>query len=477
MALTKRLATLDRRAFLRRAGIGATSALLAACAPKPAPAPTTPAQVESTKAPEPTAVPEPTAEPTLAPAAPVTLEVWWVNWAEVWNQAMVDLGKAYTAANPNVQMEWTFSPEWQQKLLARVAAGDAPDVTYTYYGAQAGLASKDTFLALDEYAAQAGITSTTFLPSMWAESLWDGKLYCIPGGADFIVFFYSKTTFKNAGLDPEAPPKTAAELVDCSAKILKYDSAGNVDVMGYGPETDHLMYWSFIFGGDWYDPGQKKITANHPKNVEALEWLVEQVKKVGADKLTAWMTGQPDAYTPGNPFATGRSAFLTTGYWMGQTIDELAPDLEYGITHWPTLNGTPEERKNYIVQGWMVAIPKGAENADAAWGFVKSAFVDNNWKESCDTVNGCTVLAQMEQFNKCVMDLKGPDNRMTPYFHVFGETGSAGTKYWPVVPVNQMLFDEMVRAYNAAINGQKTAQQALDETTEIVQKELDKALS
>ena len=453
---------LSRRQVLYSAMAIGASAALAACVPTPA-APTPEAAGATSEA-----------APAAAAAEPITLTVWWNNWGEKWNAPMEEFGKTFTAENPSVNFEWTFSDEWREKLLARVAAGDPPDITYSNSSYQANLASQGTFLPLDEYVAQAGIKREDMIVAMWDQCLWEGKLFGLPGGADFIALFYNKGVYKETGLDPETPPKTVSELTEHSLKILKKDDAGNLERIGYSPYNYELSYWGFIFGGEWYDPEQKKVTANHPKNVEALEWLVDYVSNMGADKLTTFQASQPDQWTPGNTFVTGRSAYVLDGYWQGGILDDGAPDLEYGITYFPTLSGTLEERKLYMVGGWMVCLPKGTKYPDQAWQFMKYAFVDNSWKMGCQTVNGCTVIAQMEQFTQCVIDAIGPENRMAPYFHVFGESGMAATKYWPVMKANALYTDELARAYDAAVNSQKTAKQALDELTELVQKELDK---
>ncbi len=474
MTATKRTRGLSRREFLRWTGLAGAGLALAACAQPAAP----------TQAPPPTQAPagevgaEPTAvPPTAAPAEPVSLEIWWNNWGEYYNDLMEKLGDSYMQDHPNRKVEWSFSSEWQEKLLARVAAGDPPDATYTNFDVQSALALQNTFMALDEQVAQVGLKREDFVTPMWDASIWEGKLYAIPGGADFICLFYSKTLFKAVGLDPEAPPKTAAELIDQSLKILKKDSAGNIENLGYSPVNWEVANWAYLFGGSWYDEASKKVTADDPKNVEALEWMADYVAKVGADQLMAYQSSQPGNYNPGNPFATGRAAFVFDGFWFFSTLNDLAPDLDYGVAFWPTLNGTEEERKNYMIGGWMVAMPRGAKQVAASWDFIKYGFIDNSWKMGCDTQNGCTVQSEMDQFTKCVTDSMGESDRMTPYFHLFAETGAAGTRYWPSMPANSFYRDETNRAYDYVVRGEKTAKDALAEDRALTQAELDKALA
>ncbi len=463
--------TLNRRQLLHAIGTWVGVTALAACA-QPAPPTQQPAQPTQLVA---TQVSEPASPPPPTPASEVvTLDILWNGWAEEIATRMEEFGKSFMGQHPNITLEWAFSNEWREKLLARVAAGDPPDVCYTNSTAQAGLASQGAFLALDDYIAQANLKRADFLPGMWDQSLWDGKLYAIPGGADFIALFYSKTAYKAAGLDPEAPPNTASELIEHSLKLLRRDAVGNLDRVGYGPNSWDLGQWGWIFGGEWYDATNNKITANDPKNVEALTWMVEYVKQLGADKLAAFQSSMPDQWSPGNPFMTGRSAYVLDGYWQRPILDDGAPDLEYGVTFWPTLNGTPEERSRYNIGGWMVGIGSGSTKSQAAWLFVDEVYVAEAWRMACETVNGCSLSGQMDQFTKCVIDKIGSGNRLAPYFHVFGETGLAATKYWPIIPAGAFYYDEQVRAYDAAASGQKTPQEALDELTEVVQKEVDK---
>lgn len=53
----------------------------------------------------------------------------------------------------------------------------------------------------------------------------DGKIYSIPALASVpsTLIFYSKQLFKDAGLDPENPPKTYGEFRKAAKKIILFD--------------------------------------------------------------------------------------------------------------------------------------------------------------------------------------------------------------------------------------------------------------
>ena len=104
--------------------------------------------------------------------------------------------------------------------------------------------------------------------------------------------------------------------------------------------------------------------------------------------MAAFTASLGDFWSPGNSFASKQTALRLDGYWTYDPLDAYAPDIDYGVGFWPTLNGTEEERKNYVIEGWMIGIPAGAPQPDGAWGFLKYGFVDNAWKMGCDTLNG-----------------------------------------------------------------------------------------
>lgn len=439
---------LSRRDFLKLTGAAGLSVFLSSCGLLPTPTPEN-----------------------------ITLDVWWFSSGEYYDNLLTQAFQSYSTVKPNVDVKVTYNPyeQWREKLLTAAAADILPEMAATHPMATASLASKGVFLPLDSYFAKDGIKPSDFIGSKYEQSLWQGKPYAFPASADYYALIYNKDVYQEVGLDPESPPLTTNELIEHSLKLIKKDGEGNVVRLGYVPDANQLKYWGYIFGGEWYDAERNKITANHPKNVEALEWITEYVKEVGYDVISAWLQTNPYSYGPGNPFATGNTAYLFEGYWMYDVFAQYSPTIKYGVAFWPTLKGTPEERKNYIVEGWDIGITKSAKNPDAAWEFIKYMFFDNGWKTTCPTFYGNALSAQMEEWKQCTINENLKDSPMTQYFHVFTETALAGTKYWSLIPVNSFYQDQLVRALDFAIRGQKTPQEALDEVTETVQRELDQS--
>ena len=150
-------------------------------------------------------------------------------WHESTSDAQVgywkSLADAYTKDHPNVTFEITNleNEAYKAKLATVMQAGDPPDLFWSWGGG-----------VLWQYAA-AGLTrditpELTANNNEWKDSFsaaaalelysQDGKYYGVPFDWGAVGMFYNKALFKKAGLDPEKPPATWADLIT-DVKALK----------------------------------------------------------------------------------------------------------------------------------------------------------------------------------------------------------------------------------------------------------------
>jgi multiple sugar transport system substrate-binding protein len=462
----------SRRRFLRASLLLGGAGMLAACGGAPA----APAPTAAPNAPAPTAGGAPAAgAQTSGGQAGITLSILNENWGDVYNKLMTVIGDDFTKDNPGITLEWNFDPDWTTKLTTLVAAGTPPDATFMRAAPLTTFAPKGALMDLGPLLHEAGYKREDFVLPLYDSSVSNGKLYAIPGGADWWCLFWSKDAYRDAGLDPEKPPATFDELIGHSKQLLKKDNNGDIQRIGYNPTSSHLPNWFYIFGGQLYDADKQKVTANHPANVEALARLQEYMQLLDVNKLAAF-NQRPGAFEAGNPFSTRQAAFLFDGFWTYEALDQYSPDIDYAVTFWPTLKGTEEERKNYMTGGWMYSLPTKTAHADAAWKFLRYIFLDHSAEMGYKTLNGTCIKAQFPQWEAGVKAKMGANNRMAPYLSKFTETGGAATRYFPPMPAQAYYQDELNRVYDLVMRGEQTPQAALDEVTKNVQAELEKAM-
>ena len=145
-----------------------------------------------------------------APALAQEITVWDVNVDEPSNASYYDQAKAaFEAAHPGATLNFQSQPdaEYYTLLGTALASKTGPDVIWANGGAQAknlvgGL------LPLDDKLGD-------LIPKLVGTSAFtapDGKLYFIPTTLQGHVVYYNKALYKEAGLAPEKPPTTWAEM-------------------------------------------------------------------------------------------------------------------------------------------------------------------------------------------------------------------------------------------------------------------------
>lgn len=399
----------------------------------------------------------------------VTLTVWQ-PWGGDLNERVQKVANDFMKFNPNIEVKVIFTPNLRDKLLTAIAARTVPDLTYVHGSLWAcELASRGVLLPLDDYLKEDGLSGGDFHPMAWQQATWEGHVYSLPGGFDpDYGFFWNKDLFAECGLDPERPPRTIPELDEITAKITKYDSAGNIIRLGMVPNAGGLHYISFVFGAKLYDEAKKRFTLDHPKAVEALEWIAQNAKKYNITKIGAF--NQSYGGQQQNPFYTGALAMYPGGWWELDYLKRFAPNVRYGCTTFPIPVGGKLEDA-YYVESWGYAIPKGSKHPKEAFKFLKYLCADLDV-----TVDISKVLLNFPALKKGIerFAVEGSDN---PYHQVFVKIARSARNCLPPTPVTTLMYDEMGRACDFAMYGQKTPQQALRDANKAVQEQLDKVLS
>ena len=59
-----------------------------------------------------------------------------------------------------------------------------------------------------------------------------------------------------------------------------HEQLGFVPWQLYGPGNSSQS-WAYAFGGEFYDAAKDKVIANHPRTVEAFEWMAGWARRLG----------------------------------------------------------------------------------------------------------------------------------------------------------------------------------------------------
>ncbi|CAM4296054.1 ABC transporter substrate-binding protein [Paenibacillus alkaliterrae] len=397
----------------------------------------------------------------------VTIDFWFPwggDYQKDFKKYVVD---EFEKKYPNIKVKMTFveasgQTQSSDKLLTAIAGGNPPDVALFDRFLVGSWAAKESLTDLTEFVERDGIASNDYYKSVWNESVYEDKVYALPWGTDNRAMYYNKTMMQKAGLDPNNPPKTMAELDEMAEATFVKGKNGKYDEIGFIPWMNQgfLYTQGWNWGGEWEKDGE--LTPNNPQIVKALDWMAGYAKKYDIENLTSFSTaiGQ----TGMNPFWTGKVAFVFDGNWVLNDLSKYKPEFEWGVAPMPAADGYPSVT---WAGGWSYVVPKGAKHTNEAWEFVK--FVAHKegtllWNKRPTAGNDISVMPSVNE------ELKLAENPNLKIFLDMMPNAFAR----PVTPVGSFLWNETMRVQDLAINGKGEAQQLLDEVKKNVDAELAK---
>jgi len=404
------------------------------------------------------------------------------------NKEMVE---AFNKSHDNIELVPQTTPGTSgyatqdvSKLLAAIAAGNPPDITWLDRFTAAQFAARGALTPLDEYIESSGLDISQYADYTVKEITFDGKIWALPWDTDTRILYWNKDLFKEAGLDPETPPDTWDELKEYTRKLTKTNDKGEFTQIGYIPTFGNTSMYLYGFqnGAKFLSEDGKTALLNAPEVVEALEFVVELMDMLGgAEKINAYTaTFQGEA---NDPFLTGQVAMLVTVNNAVRGYTRYKPDLNFGAALPPTPTG---ENKITWSGGWSWAIPKKAKHPEEAFEVIKwlttegmkvqqAAAAEYNKNELGNKYYAPFPSAYEptnEELLKTYVDTM--DNETIKKAVYVGMDAMGVALHRPVSPVGELMWTELGKALDKAIYHEMTPQEALDAANKVVQEELDK---
>lgn len=281
--------------------------------------------------------------------------------------------KAFEQKYPYVRVKME-SAQSDSKILTAIAAGTAPDVidlSSSEYIAE--WASKGALMPLNKFTDQKGFSTRVFVPSGLQAVTVKGKLYGLPFMNFDDALYWNKTEFKQAGLNPNDPPTTIAQL-NHDAKILtKFGSNGKITQLGFDNEAgfNGIESFAWLFGGGWFNAKTGKATANSAANIQALTFEQSPYKEFGYSKVNDFIGSLGVGLTAQGPFESGRVAMSFNGIWDEAFIHANVPHLQFGIAPMPAPAGLSRLSGSTYLDTNPQVIPSDAPNPQLAWDFIR----------------------------------------------------------------------------------------------------------
>jgi multiple sugar transport system substrate-binding protein len=287
-----------------------------------------------------------------ASAETITLTQWQTNLRPPDIEGITKLVDRFQALNPSIRIHIEQTP-WathNQRLLAAYAAGSGlPDVGRLGDVNQA--ANVGFVKPLDRHIDPAW--RATLVDVAWADVTFpregesEPRIWAVPKMLATEAWFYNKTMFRAAGLDPERPPQTVDEFREVARRLtLDPSSSGRVTQWGVsltaaaegGPWRQYISA-AKAFGGRLVasryadSPIDEAVTWNAPQTVAAMRWLVA----LHRDGFSPPSTVSDSVRDVANNFRAGRVAMSFMGPWEMAATREVfqRQGWEFGVFRFP----------------------------------------------------------------------------------------------------------------------------------------------
>jgi ABC-type glycerol-3-phosphate transport system substrate-binding protein len=387
----------------------------------------------------------------------------WSGWTGHEGQVFQSLVDRFNKEHPTLYAHNLGGVQDDTKTIRAITAGVPPDAFFLWTPGYIGpLAANDALQPLDSRLASAGLRERDFVPVSLQLCRFQGRLYGLPVLIDGSALFWNRPMFREAGLDPDRPPRTPAELVEYSRRLTRRDAAGHLTRLGMDPPEP----WPFLFaaGAPLVD-ASGHATADTPATRRALSWYRDLINAMGgASAVNSFVAGFGEAQSGNHPFLMGETAMMVNGEWMPYWIERWAPQLDYGIAPFPITD--PHAPRTCSVGGNIVCIPRECRHPEAAWIFV-------SWLQ--------TRGAQLE-FARGIYNLPNRRDMLDEpsltrgsraargYAVLLGLSASPGARAFPNMPITNFYQTELTNARDFVAHGDKTPEQALQD----LQRRLDR---
>lgn len=288
--------------------------------------------------------------------------------------------KSFETANPEIKVNLECIPQdYGTKLLAQIAAGNAPDIWQNGDGDVARYVAEGAVAPLDDYINGSDpLDMSAFLPGVASFGQVNGQTYYLTKDYSPLVLYYNKKLFDEAGVAYPTAEWTWDDLLAAAQATTKPDGSQWGIMI---PNSWGDLYWlrgvlPIIYqnSGSVVSEDGTKTTGfmNSPETIAALQWYVDLIvtHKVAPAKADI------DALAGADLFQTGKVAMQWTGRWPLKDY-KANPDLSFGTVELPA---GPAGRANALCWAGFTLNAKG-ENKDAAWKFLKYIAAGDGAKE------------------------------------------------------------------------------------------------
>ncbi len=389
------------------------------------------------------------------------------------------------AAYPDLEISFTEGGLDEQQFLTSVASGTPPDVVYIDRAILSTYAIRGALIPLTDCIANQDIDMSQYRETAVNQVTVDGEVYGIPEFYNNIMLIINTKALDDAGLSvDDIDTSDWDSLVELNDALTRVED-GTLTRIGFDPKLpEFLPLWAMANGTALLSEDGRTAQLNDPRVVEALEFAHSLHETAGGRQPFIAFRDVWDFFGSQNQMVADQLGVFPMEQWYMNVLADVAPDAPLSFKPFTDRNG---ETISYAT-GSAWAMPRGSANQDAACAFMKTMTAPETWvaaaqaraekRAEAGTINTGVYTANQVADEMIFGEIVQPSGNET--FDNGVQTILAVQENAFAIPANPAgseFRQAWMDAANRVLNGEQTAQEALDQAQQEAQAALDEAWS
>ncbi|MFD2671325.1 extracellular solute-binding protein [Marinicrinis sediminis] len=382
---------------------------------------------------------------------------YWHTYSDAEEKVLNDeIKPLFEEQNPGIELKLTRMPYegLEQQVIAGVAGDAAPDLMrmdivwvpkFADMGALTDVSKLDGFEEIKNNVFE-GPMQTNF---------YNGGYYGVPVNTNTKVGIYSKALLEKAGLSE--PPATMEELAAASGKLVEQGHLGGIGIGGAYSWGYLPYFWSL--GGTMTNEDYSQVDGylNSPESIKALEQIVEWNKQ-GLVSPTI-LGGEPGGW---DGMKSDEYLMIDDGPWFYSILMNEEGDFKPLEDTVRGLIPAGDGGSRSVIGGEDLVIFANSKHPEEAWTFMKWMLSEEPQKIMSKT--GLIPANKTAANDPAFLEI--------PFVAEYVEQLKTALPRTPIAKWGDM--EGIVNlAFEKALRGEASAEDALQEATELVQSVLE----